>query len=53
MHIEVRSAKGRKKYYLAHSYRRAGKPEKARVFLGYDLSSVELRKRLEVARASA
>jgi Fic family protein len=50
MNIEVRSVGGKKKYYLAHSYRRAGKPEKVRVFLGYDLSSVELRRRLKAAR---
>ena len=42
MNVEVRSVRGRKKYYLAHSYRRAGRPEKVRVFLGYDLSSEEL-----------
>ena len=50
MNVEVRSVRGRKKYYLAHSYRRAGRPEKVRVFLGYDLSTGELRKRLKTAR---
>jgi len=50
MNVEVRSARGRKKYYLAHSYRRAGKPQKLRVFLGYDLSSKELGNRLKAAR---
>src|SRR5260370_41040461 len=50
MNVEVRSARGRKKFYLAHSYRRAGKPQKLRVFLGYDLSSKDLRNRLKAAR---
>ena len=50
MNVEVRLVRGRKKYYLAHSYRRAGRPEKVRVFLGYDLSRGELRKRLTTAR---
>lgn len=49
MNVEVRLVRGRKKYYLAHSYRRAGKPEKVRVFLGYNLSSEELRRRLKTA----
>lgn len=50
VNIEVRLARGRKKYYLTHSYRRAGKPEKVRTFLGYDLSSEELERRLKTAR---
>ncbi|TLY12946.1 MAG: Fic family protein [Thaumarchaeota archaeon] len=50
MNVEVRLVRGRKKYYLAHSYRRAGRPEKVRVFLGYDLSRGELRKRLTTSR---
>jgi Fic family protein len=50
MNIEVRAEGGRKKFYLAHSYRRAGKPQKLRVFLGYDLSSAELQSKAKVAR---
>jgi fido (protein-threonine AMPylation protein) len=50
MNVEVRLVGERRKYYLAHSYRRAGKPLKARVFLGYDLSNRELERRLKAAR---
>lgn len=50
MNIEVRLVGVRRKYYLAYSYRRAGKPRKVRVFLGYDLSSGELERRLKAAR---
>ncbi len=50
MNVEVRSVRGRRKYYLAHSYRRTGKPRKVRVFLGYDLSSGEVERRLKTAR---
>lgn len=51
MHIEIREASGGKKYYLAHSFRIAGKVRKVRVYLGADLSSEELslkRKQAEV-----
>ena len=42
MHLEVRKLKGKKIYYLAHSYRKAGKVKKIRVYLGIDLTKKEL-----------
>ena len=38
MHVEVRLEKGRRLYYLAHSYRERGKVKKSRKYLGADLS---------------
>jgi len=51
MHIEIRKAKGKKKYYLSHSYRKGEKILKIRVYLGEDLSDkqiAEKRKEAEV-----
>ena len=42
VHVEVRRVNGRKKYYLAHSYRVNSLVRKARVFLGTDLSQSEI-----------
>ena len=42
MHIEIRKAGGRTKYYLAHSYRKGGNVRKTRVYLGANLSQSEL-----------
>ncbi|MBU1197616.1 Fic family protein [Candidatus Micrarchaeota archaeon] len=42
MHIEIRTIGRKKKFYLAHSYRRQGKVVKLRVYLGSGLSSDEL-----------
>jgi len=42
MHVEVRKHGRRKKYYLAHSYRQAGKVRKARIYLGANLAPPEL-----------
>jgi len=49
MHIEVRNAGGKPKYYLAQSYRQDGKVKKARVYLGVGLSQTELGKRKKQA----
>lgn len=50
MHIETRLVNGKKKYYLAHSYRANSRVLKARVFLGTDLSKEEIEKSAEKAR---
>jgi Fic family protein len=42
MHVEIRKGNGKKKYYLAHSYRKGGKIRKIRVYLGEDLSGEEV-----------
>ena len=42
MHIEIRKVGKRRKYYLAHSYRKGGKVRKIRVYLGADLPLAEL-----------
>lgn len=42
MHVEIRKAGRRRKYYLAHSYRKGGKVRKIRVYLGADLPPAEL-----------
>ncbi len=42
MHVETRLAKGKRKYYLAHSYRSNSRVRKVRVFLGTDLGREEL-----------
>ncbi|HLC38173.1 MAG TPA: hypothetical protein VJI71_01850 [Candidatus Norongarragalinales archaeon] len=51
MHLEIRGEKGAKKYYLAYSYRKAGKVRKLRVYLGANLGGTELAKRRKVAEA--
>ncbi len=50
MHIETRLVNGKRKYYLAHSYRANSKVRKARVFLGVDLSQEEIERLAEKAR---
>lgn len=42
MHIEIRKERDRRKYYLAHSYRKDGKSRKIRVYLGEDLSKKQI-----------
>lgn len=42
MHVETRPVNGRRKYYLAHSYRVNSKVRKVSVFLGTDLSQDEV-----------
>jgi Fic family protein len=42
VHLEVRAQGGHRKYYLALSYRSAGKVRKVRVYLGADLTRGEL-----------
>lgn len=42
MHIEIREQGKRKKYYLAHSFRKGKKVRKIRFYLGADLSKKEL-----------
>ena len=51
MHLEVRAVKGRKRYYLAHSYRLGSKIRKVRVYLGTDLSKEEQDAKAEAAEA--
>lgn len=45
MHIETRTEKGKKKYYLSHSYRQKDKVKKLRLYLGANLSGAELEKK--------
>ncbi len=45
MHIEVREEGKRRKYYLAHSFRKGKKVRKARFYLGTDLTKAELEKK--------
>ncbi|MFZ3077490.1 MAG: Fic family protein [Candidatus Aenigmatarchaeota archaeon] len=42
MHVEVREEGKRKKYYLAHSFRKGKKVRKLRFYLGIDLTKAEL-----------
>ena len=42
MHLEIRKAGKKTKYYLAHSYRKGGKTRKMRIYLGSDLRPSEL-----------
>jgi len=42
MHIEIRKAGKKSKYYLAHSYRKGGKTRKIRIYLGAGLNPGEL-----------
>ncbi len=51
MHVEKRLVGGKRKYYLAHSYRSNSKIMKARVFLGTDLDQTEVERLAEKARA--
>ena len=44
MFVEVREAKGRKKYYLVHSFRQGKKVKKIRRYLGLNLGKEELEK---------
>lgn len=49
MHIEKRKAKGKTKYYLAHSYREGSKVHKFRKYLGQDLNQERLKERKQIA----
>ncbi|MDE1870497.1 MAG: Fic family protein [Candidatus Micrarchaeota archaeon] len=46
MGIEIRTVKGKKKYYLARPYRLLGKVKNARIFLGTNLSKSALAKKI-------
>lgn len=50
MHLETRIVGGKKKYYLAHSYRILGKVKNARIFLGTDLTRASLSKKISDAQ---
>lgn len=50
MHVEVRVVSGRKKYYLAASYRVGPKVAKVRIFLGTNLTRDEVASRSREAR---
>lgn len=43
MNIEIRSVNGKKKYYLAHTYRSGARVKKLRAYLGVNLSKKELK----------
>jgi Fic family protein len=43
MFIEIRKTKGKKKYYLVHSYRSGNRISKIRVYLGVDLNKGEIK----------
>jgi Fic family protein len=49
MHIETRTEKEKKKYYLSHSYRQKGKVKKLRIYLGANLPEAELEKKRKKA----
>jgi Fic family protein len=49
MHAEIRTHGKRKKYYLAHSFRRDNKVKKMRFYLGTNLSKKELKVKIEKA----
>ncbi len=49
MHLEIRKAGRTKKYYLAHSYRKGSKVRKIRVYLGANLTRVNLEERKKAA----
>jgi len=51
MHIERRKRGRQTKYYLAHSYRQGAKVRKTRIYLGADLTTVELETRKKLAEA--
>lgn len=42
MHFEIRQEGRKRKYYLAHSYRKGGRVRKTRIYLGADLTPAEL-----------
>lgn len=50
MYIEKRKEGKKIKYYLAHSFREAGKVHKIRKFLGKDINKGELRERISKAK---
>jgi len=50
VHVETRLVNGRRKYYLAHSYRVNSKVRKVSVFLGTDLSRNEVARLAKAAR---
>jgi Fic family protein len=50
VHVEVREVNGRRKYYLAGSYRLGPRVAKARVFLGTDLRGDEIEGRIRQSR---
>jgi Fic family protein len=50
VHVEIRVVNGKRKYYLAASYRRGSRIAKVRVFLGTDLSKDEVDGRARGAR---
>lgn len=50
MHVEIRVVNGKKKYYLAASYRLGPRIAKVRVFLGTDLDKEEVDRRSREAR---
>jgi len=50
MYIEKRKEGKKIKYYLAHSFREAGKVHKIRRFLGKDISKEELKERISKAK---
>jgi len=50
VHVEVRVVNGRKKYYLAASYRLGPRIAKARIFLGTNLSRDDIERRSEDSR---
>jgi len=49
MHLEVRVVNKKKKYYLAHSFRKGKKVKKLRFYLGINLSKEELKSKREHA----
>ncbi len=49
MFVEVREAKGKKKYYLVHSFRHGKKVKKIRRYLGLNLGKEELEKARKIA----
>ena len=42
MHLEIRKAGKKTKYYLAHSYRKGGKTRKMRIYLGRTFGQASL-----------
>ena len=50
MYLEQRKTKHGAKYYLAHSFREAGKVHKIRVYLGVNLKKKILKERQERAK---
>lgn len=50
MYVEKREFKGKTKYYLVYSFRENDEVKKIRKYLGYDLSSVDLEKKVEIVK---